>query len=213
MPVEQCSIVADSCPFVQRRWTNATIRRQTGRHARRGSLDHTRSARRGAARPADVGHLLLPVRADRSLGAGPAARARVDVVPRRERRALLARGGRRGTPAAAARRLRPGAARRGPPAAQRARRSGPAGRRAGLRLRQRPLRDPAARRRRGGHEHRVRHRPLRTPGSPQPGGAAAPHDRRRGVAGVAVARGRLDAQHAPAHRRRGAGAAARAARP
>ena len=178
-------------------------------HARRGSLDHTRSSGRGTARPAHVGHLLLPVRADRSLGAGPAARARVDVVPRRERRTLQARGGRRRAPAVAARRLRPGAARPRPPVAQRARSSGPAGRRARLRLRQRPLCHPAVRRRWGAHEHRVRHRPLRAPGGPQPGGAAAPHDRHRGLAGVAVARGRVDAQHAPAHRRRGAGAAAR----
>ena len=181
--------------------------RQTGVHPRRGSLDHTRSAGRGTARPAYVGHLLLPVRADRSVGAGPAARARVDVVPRRQRRALLARGGRRRAPAAATRRLRPGAARRGPRAAQRARGADPAGRRAGVRLRQRPLCDPAVRRRWRTDEHRVRHRPLRAPGSPQPGRAAAPHDRHRGFAGLTVARGRLDAQHAQAHRRRGARAA------
>ena len=56
-------------------------------------------------------------------------------------------------------------------------------------------------------EHRVRHRPLRAPGSPAIRRPASPHDRHRGVARVAVARGRLDAQHAQADRRRRAGTA------
>ena len=179
-------LVADSCPFVQFAWTHVPAGGKLGRCAAR-IPDHTRSARRSAARAVHVGHLLLPVRADRSLGAGPASRARVDVVPRRQHRALLARGRRRRASAAAARRLLLGAARPRSPPAQRAWRTGPAGRRPGIRLRQRPLCDPAPRRRWTADQPRVRHRALRTPGSTQPGRAAASHHRHRSGAGVAVA--------------------------
>ena len=205
--MQQCSLVASSCLFVQMRWTHVSDGRRLALVRGERSLGDARPLRRGAARPADVGHLLLPVRAHRSLGAGPAPRASVDVVPRRERRAVLARGRRRRAPAVAPRRLRAGAPRRGSPTAQRARRSGATGRRAGVRLRQRPLRDPAPRRRWGAARAWCAARSASGTRPPATWSAAAPNDRHRRHAGVAVARGRVDAQHPAAHRRRGAGAA------
>ena len=201
--MEQCSFVADHV-----RSSSSVDARDGGQTEPMRGEDPwprpIRSARRCTS--CACRHLLLPVRADRSLGTGPAAGA-------------SRCGSTSSTPGAAGSRwtepspgscspaTRPRAPRRGPPAAQGAGGTRPQGRRLDKTT-------PATATRSCGTGE-VGHprascaaRPLLAPGGPEPGGAPAPHGRHRGSARVAVARRRLDAQHAPAHRRRGAGAAA-----
>ena len=86
--------VRGSCSFVQDGGERSVTVPHTRGHER--ALEHAgRSAGRGAAFPAHERRLLLPVRVHGALGSGAAAVRGLHDVPRRDGRAVLARGRRR----------------------------------------------------------------------------------------------------------------------
>ena len=175
-------------------------------HGRDRPLAVVGSARRGTPLPAHERRLLLPLRAERSVGANAAADARLPLVPR----------GRLGSSLAGDRRIRPHlapswrprarATRRGAPTAQRTGGTGAGDPRARTGGRQRPVRDPSARRRRRADDLGLWRSTLRPPRRTKPRRGAPRGNPHRGSR---LPRAGLDAKHASVDGHRGKGAASR----